>query len=172
MIHNYTIVSNDIILRQLKEEDIEQLRNWRNNEENTKYLRKIGYITPTQQKEWFDNYLENNDELTFAIVENKDLNRIVGSCSLYHFVDNQVEFGKILIGDSEAHGRGIGLCATKAVVEFAFKELNISKVVLECYEHNIPAQKIYKKAGFILTDEKRDDGFDKALFMSIQNSDI
>ena len=167
MKHNYRIEKRNIVLRQLEQGDIEYLRQWRNNEENTKYLRKIGYITPEQQERWFDNYLKNDDEIAFAIVENKYLNRIVGSCSLYNFVDDQVEFGKILIGEPEAHGRGIGLEVTNAVVNFALNELNLNRVVLECYKNNIPAQKIYRRAGFVLTEEERDDGFDKAIFMNI-----
>lgn len=167
MKHNYKIEISDIILRQLEQGDIEHLRQWRNDDKNNKYLRKIGYITPEQQNKWYNSYLENDNEIAFAIVENKNLNRIVGSCSLYNFIDNQVEFGKILIGDIEAHGRGIGLIVTKAVVDFAFNKLNINKVVLECYEHNIPAQKIYTKAGFNPTGKNRDDGFDKAIFYEL-----
>ncbi len=172
MKHNYVLESENITLRQLENCDIEFLRNWRNNKENTKYLRSIGYITPQQQEMWFKKYLKNDDEIAFAIVETKELNRIVGSCSLYNFIDDQAEFGKILIGDSEAHGRGIGLKATEIVVKFAFHELNLSRVVLECYENNIPAQKIYKKVGFTTTGKTRNDGFDKAIFMSICKSTL
>ena len=149
MKHNYTIKKDNVLLRPLCEDDIEMLRIWRNNPENSKYLRQIGYIDKDQQKKWFENYINNDDEIAFAIVECKELNRLVGSVSLYNFKDNEAEFGKILIGDEEAHGKRIGLNATKAAIEIGFKELNLNRIVLEVNYENVAAIKTYEKAGFM-----------------------
>jgi RimJ/RimL family protein N-acetyltransferase len=167
MNHNFSIEFNNVKLRPLELNDIESLRIWRNNPENSKYLKQIGYITPQQQIEWFHNYLNNDDEITFAIVDNEILNTIVGSVSLYNFKGGKAEFGKILIGEERAHKRNIGLNATKAVLKIAFDKLNLKEVFLECYEHNASAQKIYKKAGFVPTGEFRLDNVGKAIFYSI-----
>ena len=99
MKHSYSISYKNVALKPITENELEYLRTWRNDPANTKYLRQIPYITPEMQKKWFDSYLANGDEMTFAICETKQLGRVVGSLSLYEFCDGEAEFGKILIGD-------------------------------------------------------------------------
>ena len=155
----------DIRLEPLKESDIEYLRQWRNDPNNTTYLRKIGYITKEMQLEWYQQYLQNEDELCFSIVETKEINKIVGSASLYNFQKCQVEFGKFLIGDNRVHGKGIGYRVLMVMLEFAFYKLNMGKVILSCHEDNEPALHIYKKAGFKITSNQKfvDDGKEYAM---------
>lgn len=149
MIHNISFSLNNIVLRQIKENDIESLRVWRNDPNNSMYLRKINYITPEMQKQWYDNYLRNNKEIAFAIVETNQINDIVGSVSLYNFSDNKAEFGRILIGNKDAHGKKIGYTATIAVLKIAFDILELEEVVLECNNDNLRAIRVYEQAGFI-----------------------
>lgn len=149
MIHNYTSEYKNVLLKPLTESDIENLRLWRNDSNNSKYLRQIPFITSDMQKKWFENYLVNKDEICFSINEIEELNRVVGSLSLYDFDGRQAEFGKILIGDSEAHGKSIGFNSIKAVLKIAFEELKLDKVVLHVYDENVVARHIYEKAGFV-----------------------
>lgn len=153
MNHSYSAVFDNVELRPLKKEDIEFLRNWRNNSDNAKYLSKLPFITPEMQEKWFESYLLNNDELVFAIIENDKLNRIVGSLSLYNFGEINVEFGKFLIGDIEAHGRNIGYNALTAVKKIVFDQLNKKNIKLHVFKDNIPAVKVYIKAGFKIVSE-------------------
>lgn len=147
MVHDYKVEYENVKLRQLEEGDLELLREWRNNPENTKYLRKISYITKEMQMEWYQRYLSDEDEMTFAIVESKELKRTVGSLSLYHFSDVDAEIGKILIGDADAHGRHLGSNAIKAVLLVAFQQLELQKVYLHVYASNKAAVHSYKGAG-------------------------
>lgn len=148
MIHEYIGTHNNVFLRPLCLEDIECLRIWRNCEENTKYLKQIEYITPEMQRGWFERYLKNSDEMVFAIVRNDEDDKIVGSLALYAFKDGQVEFGKFLIGDPDAHGKRIGFNAVIAALEIVFGKLKFSRAVLKVYEENISAYKIYTDVGF------------------------
>lgn len=167
MYHDYSIDYKNITLRPLREQDIEYLRKWRNDPRNTTFLRRIPFISAEMQKVWFDNYINNDNEMCFAIIENKDLNRIVGSLSLYEFSDNMCLFGKILVGDEEAHGKKIGLNATKAALIIAFDKLKLQTVNLYVYYDNIVAKKIYKEAGFVIESIRRADDGKKELIMTI-----
>ena len=159
MQHNHTISYQNICLRPLYEADLEYLRMWRNNPENTRFLRTIPYITSRMQQAWYDGYLQNEDEMTFGIVETDTLRRLIGSLSLYHFQDDQAEFGKILIGDPEAHGKRAGLHATIAALKIGFEVLGLKKIVLDVYEENGAAVYVYQKSGFRVVDSHRtDDG--------------
>lgn len=163
MYHSYSIRNKNVLLRPLEKNDIEKLREWRNDKNNSKFLRQIPYITEDAQKRWFEKYLENEDEICFAVEECEQLNRIVGSLSLYNFSGDTAEFGKILIGDEEAHGKKIGYNATIAALKIASDTLKLKKIVLEVYDDNIAAKKIYEKAGFVYKSVLREDEIGKAI---------
>ena len=171
MIHDYRINYHNISLRPLERGDIENLRNWRNEPGNTTYLSKIPYITPEMQAAWFENYIGNREELCFAIIENQDLHRMVGSLSLYGFSNHACLFGKILIGDVDAHGKKVGVNATKAAVSIAFGILNYSTVNLFVYAENKAACKIYREAGFEIVDEHLTEDGRREYTMSISRGE-
>ena len=133
MKHSYQIDYENVKLRPLIKDDIENLRIWRNNPKNTLYLSKIPFITEEMQAAWFERYLSNEDELCFAIVESRVLNRMVGSLSLHDFSEDSCFLGKILIGDDEAHGRKVGLNASIAATKIAFERLNMKSVILQVF---------------------------------------
>lgn len=157
MEHGYWIDYENVTLRPLNIEDIENLRVWRNEPKNTRYLSKIPFITKEMQAEWFERYLDNKDEICFAIVENQVLKRMVGSLSLHEFARDTCFLGKILIGDVEAHGRKVGVNASIAATKIAFDQLNIHTVNLHVFKNNTIAIKVYKEAGFAVVDEYETD---------------
>lgn len=161
MKHNYSCSFKNVSIRPLSENDIEFLRKWRNDDSNTKYLRKLPYITPEMQRSWFEKYLLNEDEICFAIDETEVLNRIVGSLSLYEFRNSQAEFGKILIGDQEAHGKSIGVNSITALMYIAFVKLRLDKVVLHVYAENKGAVHVYEKVGFSVVNVNVTDNMDE-----------
>lgn len=148
MKHNYQQKYKNVFIRQLVEEDMEYLRVWRNDPNNARFLRKIPYITSDMQQNWFQAYLADNDEMTFAIEETNVIKGIVGSMALYNFANDEAEFGKILIGDPNAHGKSVGVNALEAIKMIAKDKLNLSKLYLHVYSENEAAVKVYKKAGF------------------------
>ena len=149
MVHNYISEYDGVMLRPLAHNDIELLRTWRNDPVNSSYLRQIPFITAEMQEEWYKEYLADEDTITFSIVENVVLGRMVGSISLYHFAEKgKVELGKVLIGDTEAHGKHIGFRAVAAAVKATIEQLHRNEIYLHVYKNNIPAIKIYTQAGF------------------------
>lgn len=154
MNHNYEKNLNNVALLPLRSDDIELLRKWRNDSSNTKFLKKIPFISKEKQICWFNSYLENSDELCFGIHEIAINNRLVGSCTLYNFSEDSCFFGKLLIGETTAHGKNIGRNATNAAVKVAFDFLKLKCVFLYVYEDNIGAIKVYKECGFNVCNKK------------------
>lgn len=148
MKHNYSVQYDNLLLRPLEKEDIENLRNWRNDPEMTIFLRPIGFITKEMQEEWFQSYLNNPAEAAFAIVETERLNRMIGSISIYDLTANSAEIGKFLIGDAEARGCGSGSKSIAAVVQIAFMQMELKKVISSVHRDNIPSYKSFVKIGF------------------------
>lgn len=155
MIHNYSAKLDNITIRPLEEKDIELLRIWRNDQDNSKFLRNIGYITEEMQKQWYESYLKNESDIVFAIEETKELNRVVGSLSLYDINKDEstCEIGKIQIGDPAAHGKGIGRKTLVMAMKVAFQKLGIEKIVASVHPDNIQAYKNDMKIGFRVVGE-------------------
>lgn len=155
MRHNYFARLDDILIRQLDENDIELLRNWRNDQESTKYLRNVGYITEEMQRTWYQNYLDNEHDLVFAIEDTGELKRVVGSLSLYDWDRkmNTCEIGKIQIGDKAAHGKGIGRKTLVMAMKIAFQKLGMEKIVASVHPNNVQAYHNDMKIGFRVVGE-------------------
>ena len=90
MKHCIEMQIENVMIRPLLLEEIELLRRWRNNPENSKYLRSIPFITPEMRWKWYEKDLLDDNCMTFAIIETGKLNRIVGSMSIYNFKQDQV----------------------------------------------------------------------------------
>ena len=155
MRHEYSAVLGDILIRQVKERDIELLRSWRNERENAKFLRDIGYITEDMQREWFYSYLDNDEELFFAIEDIGELKRVVGGLALYGLDREKAvcEIGKIQIGDRAAHGKGIGRKALVMAMKIAFHKLYVEKIVASVHPDNVQAYHNDMKVGFKIIGE-------------------
>ena len=166
MRHEYEWQVDNVKLCQLGASDIENLRRWRNNPDNCKFLRKIPYISEEQQKIWYEKYLEDETEICFAIYETNELCKMVGSLSLLNFDSDKVELGRVMIGEKSAHGKGIGTKAIIAAFSICFFRLGMKQVYLHVYENNISAYKTYEKAGMTIV-KAMDTEFGRELLMSI-----
>ncbi len=153
MEHNYRSDYGNVTLRPLKKDDIEFLRKWRNDPQNNKFLSKIPYITQEMQLKWYENYLQNKDEFSFAIEQVEDSKQIVGSLSLHEFCKDSCLLGRVLVGDPEAHGKGVGINASKAALKIAFEQMGMANVKLHVFKDNNIAVNVYKKAGFSVMEE-------------------
>lgn len=149
MNHVYNLSKDGITLRPVNEEDLELLRIWRNDSNNSKFLRKMPYITTEMQKRWYEQYLLDEDYVMLGIEEIEELHCLVGSVSIYNFSDGGAELGRVLIGNTEAHGKKIGVRAIRLAIEIARKQLGLNRLYLHVNPLNIPAHTIYKQAGFV-----------------------
>lgn len=169
--HDYYQENKNVRIRPLLRKDLESLRKWRNDKSNTTFLRTIPYITKEMQINWYDGYLLKNDELIFAIEEIDSFHKIVGSLSLYDIKEDECVFGKILIGDVEKRGQGIGRLAIEAAVDVAINQLGISRILLYVYKDNRIALNLYKKVGFEVLEEHPDIDGKIEYTMEYQNTD-
>lgn len=148
MKHGYHGEHLNVALKPLNAENLELLRCWRNNTEQTKFLRPIGEITPEMQLNWFQSYLKNPHDINFGIYETEKLNRLVGSLSIYDIKDGRAEIGKIQIGDSEAHRMGIGRTSLVIAMKIGFELIGLTEIYASVHQDNIAARTNDLKIGF------------------------
>lgn len=85
----------------------------------------------------------------------KGTDKIVGSVDFPHrHEDDVLEIGYILHPDY--WGRGYVSEAARALIDLAFKELNLHKIELSCFGYNLQSQRVAEKLGFTLEARIRD----------------
>ena len=140
-------------LRPLAEADLPLTRAWRNRDDVRRWFRDAEPIGDEQHRAWWGAYRERPDDFVFVIEEKlPEGARPVGMVSLYR-VDvrpREAEFGRFLIGEPEAAGRGLAAEATRLLVDWAFGELALERIVLEVRADNARALVLYRASGFVL----------------------
>jgi RimJ/RimL family protein N-acetyltransferase len=144
------ILGRGIRLRLLEPGDLERTLGWRNRDENRRWFVHSEPIRLEDHLRWFQGYQERSDDFVFVVEDLDGPGGLIGQASLYH-IDwgaGCAEFGRLLIGESAARGRGLGLEVTLALLEYGFGTLEFKRVRLEVLAHNIRAIAIYHRCGF------------------------
>ena len=102
-----------------------------------------------------DEWKKDMKNMTFCIL-NKETKEPIGDINLF---DSEEFLGKpeisIMIG--EHTGKGFGTEATRLLINFAFEKIKVNEINLSVYKDNLPAVGLYKKLGFIIVGEKKDE---------------
>ena len=142
------IIGERIYLSPVNPDDYEIYTKWLNDISITKNMGAHRLlISELSEKEKLIEMSKNNNN-DYAIIR-KDKDVVIGNCSLMHvdYINKTAEFG-IFIGDQENRNIGLGTEATKLLVEFGFRVLNLNNIMLRVFSYNEGAIKSYKKAGF------------------------
>ena len=85
----------------------------------------------------------------------KGTDKVIGSVDFpRRHEDDVLEIGYTLHPDF--WGRGYVPEAARAMIDLAFKELDLHKIELTCFDHNIKSQRVAEKLGFTLEARIRD----------------
>jgi UDP-4-amino-4,6-dideoxy-N-acetyl-beta-L-altrosamine N-acetyltransferase len=158
-------------LRAIERDDIPRFLKWLNDPEVRRYLRMYMPLSKAEEERWFERQLESQNDKVFAI-ETEDGTHI-GNIGL-HRIDwkNRCAVLGIFIGEKDYWGKGYGPDAIRALLRFAFGEMNLHRVELEVLDYNSRAIRCYEKCGFKLEGRRREamfrDGrYHDALIMGI-----
>jgi diamine N-acetyltransferase len=79
--------------------------------------------------------------------------RPIGQVAVYNidWLKGTAEFGRLMIGEADAVGRGLARAATTAVLALAFDRFGLQEVYLEVLPSNERAIKVYEACGFEVT---------------------
>jgi UDP-4-amino-4,6-dideoxy-N-acetyl-beta-L-altrosamine N-acetyltransferase len=146
-------------LTNVNRENIEQLREWRNNPELRQYFREHKEISKEMQENWFNSKVLNDpNQYNFEIHELKN-NKLIGHCGLYYinWIARSAEFG-IYIGDYSFRNGGYGSDALRTLIQYGFDQLNMNKIWAEVYSNN-EALHVYEHIGFKIEGVLRQNVF-------------
>lgn len=171
MKHNYILNSKRLKLRQVKPDDLKYLMNWRNQDTIKKWFFSTDLITKKQQLDWYAKYLKDNTDIMFILERQEYPNTPIGTAGLYQIdsLNHSAEFGRLMIGNQAALGKGLGKESTEIICCFALNDLNLDKIYLEVFKKNKKAVKIYDQLGFTATKEYFKNQ-SKVLYMVLDSS--
>ena len=148
------IVNDAVTLRLLEEGDLPMTRGWRNRDDSRRWFLTSSIITPEQHAAWFAQYRDRDDDFVFVIEDTAGLMRPIGQVSIYaiDWDHKRAKFGRLLIGDPAARGKGLARKAVDALVAHAFNELGLAELRLEVLADNARAIALYQSCGFATHD--------------------
>jgi len=145
------IIGKRVILRAIKREDIPKLLEIHNNFEIKKQAMFHPFLISQEQDiEWLENInKDTSNRAVYFAIEEKKTHNFAGYASLRNidWVNRNCYFGISLLPDMQ--GKGLGKEATKHIIEYAIKKLNLHKIQLEVIADNKRAIELYKNLGFI-----------------------
>ena len=137
-------------LRLLEERDLPRTLAWRNQDHIRRWFLFSERITREQHSAWFARYRQRDDDFVFIIEETGGGLRPIGQAALYNvdWLNGTAEFGRLMIGEADAAGRGLAREAANAVLALAIGQLGLKEIHLEVVPGNEQAIRVYQECGF------------------------
>jgi RimJ/RimL family protein N-acetyltransferase len=158
------IEGKTVRLRSVELSDLDELvKGWNNLElRNLVGAASLGPASRGEEEEWIKTtWKEKRERRSFVFaIEGVSEKKLLGTVSLLNcnWTDRSASLG-IAIYSPENWGKGYGSEATRLLLDFAFKTLNLHKVELEVFDFNERALKCYRKVGFKEVGRKREARF-------------
>jgi len=145
------LIGDGIRLRLLQAEDLATILAWRNREDTRHQFIHSEIITWENHLSWWEGYKSKANDFVFIIEETQQLNRPVGQVSLYNMdlEKSEAEYGRLMIGDNEARGKGLARRATGLLISWAFNSVDLKRIYLEVFMNNTVAVNLYRRCGFV-----------------------
>jgi RimJ/RimL family protein N-acetyltransferase len=137
-----------IELKPFAEADFDILISWVDSAETLVQFAGLNFSFPLTYSQLSAN-LENKKIKAYKAIH-LPTNRIVGYGEIYITDENEAILGKIIIGDSNDRGQGLGAQIVQQLLLIAFTQLKINKAQLYVFDWNIGAIKCYEKVGFLI----------------------
>ncbi len=141
-------MSISIYLRPLREEDAATSYKWRNDTEIWVFTKfKANHPVSLQvERQWLKSCISSEKEKRFAICI-EGTNQYIGNIQLLNLTISEAAL-HLFIGAKELWGKGLGLQATRQVLNYGFTVLELERIYLEVHIDNKAAISVYEKAGF------------------------
>lgn len=162
-----------VYLRPLEPADADLVSRWYSDDRVRKLIGDLPASYAARRQRYDAAVRDDGDSVYRFVICGLDDDTPVGRADLFDIdrTNGHCTFG-IAIGDPELWGRGLGTDAVNAIVDFAFGELRMERVMLDTDAENLRAQAAYRKAGFVVEGRWRhhwfgDGAFGDAIWMAL-----
>ena len=134
-----------IVIEKFTSGDFKNLISWINSEEELMQFAGPQLTFPLTNEQ-LEKSLTNENVLTFKVVDNST-NLSIGHAEIF-LKDSSFALARILVGDKNMRGKGLGKIIVDKLLEFGFTNFDKNTAELNVFDWNISAIKCYEKAGF------------------------
>lgn len=136
-----------IVLRDVRPEDKEMIRNWRNLPEVAKHMYTDYYITPEKHDKWFQGIFNDPARRYWIITCDQE---DVGLVNLYN-IDHKNKrcYWAFYIASPNVRGKGVGGFVEYSILRYVFDELNFNKLCCEVLAFNQLVIEMHKSFNFV-----------------------
>jgi RimJ/RimL family protein N-acetyltransferase len=165
------ILGEKVRLRRVEREDLPRFADWLNDPEVRRHLALIYPMSTALEERWFEGELAKEPALQPFVIEAM---RVGGEAywnpvgvTAFHAIDWRSRAGElgIVIGEKSVWNAGVGTDATRTLVRWGFRELNLNRVFLRVYEDNAAAIRCYEKVGFKHEGRLRQDRYQDGRYL-------
>ena len=158
--HFIILETKRLVLRRQVIEDLDALWALYCDPEITKYIPDAPktYDEARQELEWHMNGHPRNPELGLWATIHKETGRFIGRCGLLPWtIDGQEEVEVAYTIARDYWGQGLGTEAAQAIAQYAFEQLNYSRLVCMIEPGNQASARVARKIGMTFEKEMEDD---------------
>ena len=155
-----TILETDrLLLRHLVLDDFDELFALYSDPEIRTFFPEgvLNYEDTKDELEWFLNGHPKHPELGLWATIHKETGRFIGRCGLLPWeIDAKLEIEIAYLIDKAYWGQGLGTEAANGILQYAFDQLKLSRLICLIDPDNLASQRVAEKIG--MSFEKRVDG--------------
>lgn len=128
-------------LERFDENSYEELISWIGSEEELMQFAGPAFTFPLT-KEQLETSVNDKNRFSFKVV-NSNTNVTIGHAEIY-LTDQSAYLGRIIIGDKELRGKGLGQQIVHLLLDYAFSKHDKIKVELNVFDWNVEAIHCYR----------------------------
>ena len=132
--------------------DIKQLLAWETDEEALMQFAGPSFSFPLTAAQ-LEQTLADSNRLTYKVIHTNN-NTCIGHAEIYFPDVTTALLCRILIGEVNYRGKGLGLEIVNALLAISFSRPGIEEAMLNVFDFNTAAIKCYTKAGFSINEGK------------------
>lgn len=158
------IKGSSVTLRPIESFDAENYHHWINQEETNEWRGLYHPTTKEESREWIEKHrTSNSQQLNCSIYDESGVH--IGFIGLQNICARSRR-GElwIYIGATTHWGKGHGEDAVRALCQYAFSQMNLHRLWLECNPEFKNVVRCYEKVGFKIEGNLRDAYFRNGAF--------
>lgn len=152
------IRGQNVRLRAIEPDDLEQLLVWRNQPEFRRYFREYRELSSENQQQWYKTKVLNDPSTRmFSIVADRS-GEIMGACGLCYidWVNRNADFS-IYVGYKNLYIDDVyAIDAARQLLKYGFEELALHRIWAEIYDFDQAKKKLFDRLGFALEGRHRE----------------
>lgn len=139
--------SDDLIIREEKEDDLEYIYDMYKDEDCIKYLEPLPKQSSINPHERYVSVKESYMLFGYGmwIIEEKSTGEIIGRAGFEYHDDNTVSLGFMI--KKEKRGRGYAYVASRICIQYLYRTLTGMKIIAKCHPENTASIHILESLG-------------------------